>query len=235
MSNTNGAILWEKGNVSFIVTGLDKSSANEKTGAMLQSWILRNDVHPTEAVRQGKDSAICGDCPFRGNKGKGRGCYVNLIFGPNNIYKSLRRYSGDVSQIAGKVFRFGSYGDPAYVPVTVLKGVAKQVKKFTGYTHAWRKKFAQRHKQICMASVETLAGKREANAMGWRTFRVTSDLSTQQADEVICPASNEAGKKLTCAQCGLCNGNWSGKKKNVVIKAHGSPVSAGKHALQIAE
>ena len=63
-------------------------SGNRKTGSMVQSWIIRDDVHPVVASRTGADSAICGDCPHRGqydtdgNRIAGtRTCYVMLTPG----------------------------------------------------------------------------------------------------------------------------------------------------------
>lgn len=236
-NNPNGVVLWEDETIAFIATGIKKGSANDKTGAMVQGWILRKDMHPADAVKTGADDAICGNCPLRGKNGKERGCYVNYVFGPAAIYKTLaaKKYTGKESGIRGKVFRFGAYGDPYFVPVEVLERVAGQTKKHTGYTHQWRESDAGPYAKYLMASVENLADKAEANAQGWRAFRVTSDLDTKTADEVICPASEEMGKKTDCATCGLCNGNFNGKKKNVVIMAHGSKVAAGKVAKRIAE
>ena len=37
---------------------------------------------------------------------------------------------------------------------------------------------------------------------------------------VICPASNEAGFKSNCADCGLCSGLMGKGKKDVVILEH---------------
>ena len=55
--NTNGRIIAESVSpydgapIVLIVTGFDKVSANDKTGSMLQSWILRTDVKPNEAFK----------------------------------------------------------------------------------------------------------------------------------------------------------------------------------------
>ena len=51
--------------IVVIVTGI-KGSRNTKTGNMVQTYILRPDMHPLEAVRTGADVSICGDCPARG-------------------------------------------------------------------------------------------------------------------------------------------------------------------------
>lgn len=41
-------------------------SRNGKTGNMIQTFIVRADQHPLEALSTGADSAICGDCALRG-------------------------------------------------------------------------------------------------------------------------------------------------------------------------
>jgi hypothetical protein len=38
-------------------------SKNGKTGNMVQTWILREDMHPLEARATKADRAYCGDCP----------------------------------------------------------------------------------------------------------------------------------------------------------------------------
>jgi hypothetical protein len=52
--------------IVVIATGFKRSSANPKTGDMLQTWILRRDVAPFAAIHNGADASICGDCPLRG-------------------------------------------------------------------------------------------------------------------------------------------------------------------------
>ena len=76
-----------------------------------------------------------------------------------------------------------------------------------------------------MASVESVDAKKQANAIGWRTFRIMRQdqwaKETLQPDEILCPASEEAGKRTTCENCQLCSGNAI-KAKNVAIYAHSS-------------
>jgi hypothetical protein len=81
-----------------IAVVLTLSSTNRKTGAMAQTWIIRADVDPITASREGADESICGDCAFRGTPdpdkasgwARGRGCYVNLLFRPTALYKTLQ-------------------------------------------------------------------------------------------------------------------------------------------------
>src|SRR3546814_5822354 len=78
--------------ISVMASGLAKASRNTKTGAMVQTYIIRTDVDPVTAVREGADASICGDCPHRGDgTGKGRSCYVTLIHGPSTVYKAYKR------------------------------------------------------------------------------------------------------------------------------------------------
>ena len=63
----------------LLATGVLTKSTNSKTGSMIQTFILRQDMKPIEAVNTGADVAICGDCPFRPIIAKQTGdasCYV---------------------------------------------------------------------------------------------------------------------------------------------------------------
>ena len=40
--------------------------------------------------------------------------------------------------------------------------------------------------------------------------------------EILCPASEEAGKKTSCIKCGLCAGTTTKSKKSIAIVAHGN-------------
>lgn len=94
--------------ILVILSGLAESSDNAKTGAMVQSWILCAAADPIGASRMRFDYSICGDCPLRGapaperTKGvaAGRGCYVNLLRGPQPIYNAWAR--GNMAQATPK-------------------------------------------------------------------------------------------------------------------------------------
>jgi hypothetical protein len=220
--NTNSMVFWQSPTIQLIISGLD-SSTNRKTGNMVQSYILRRDVSPIAALATNKDKSICGDCPLRGTtvKGKrvGRPCYVNVGQGPQATWKGQSNFAGKESSISGRTFRMGTYGDPAFVPISVWKKLLSNVIGWTGYTHQWRKSTSQGLKTLVMASVESVDTKNQANALGWRTFRVMRKNESLQTDEVLCPASEEAGRKTTCENCKLCSGT-SKKAKNIAIYAH---------------
>jgi len=106
-----------------IVLLMSKRTKNVKTGSVYQTWILRQDIAPLDAVWSGEDFSVCGDCPLRGLYGKDRGCYVLVGQAPTNIWHSWKAGNypmADLTQVArGKVVRMGSYGDPAMVPLEV--------------------------------------------------------------------------------------------------------------------
>lgn len=244
--NPNGAIVWRGASLIdgaplvVIATGLESDSTNRKTGGMVQTYILRSDIEPTEAVRTGADASICGACPHRGQPlepgqvsgpHKARTCYVNVGQGPLGVYRAFKRgayrdltapESDDTlpALCAGKLVRLGTYGDPAAVPTVLWHFLTVRAAGRTGYTHQWRT-CDQRLRQLCMASADSVADAVDAHAAGWRTFRVAMPCDAPRVQgEAVCPASAEAGKKLTCAQCLACNGA-SGRRGSIVIQAHG--------------
>jgi cytochrome c len=73
-----------------------------------------------------------------------------------------------------------------------------------------------------MASVTTEPDALVARLEGWRTFRVAMPGDKPKHErEAVCPASAEAGKKLTCELCLACHGTAKGVKGSIVIQAHG--------------
>lgn len=213
--------------IVVIATGTGRRSKNAKTGDMLQTYILRADMQPTDAVKTGNDSSICGACPHRGNgDGSGRTCYVNVGQGPLQVWRAWQRGSypvaTDIAALGAKrVVRLGSYGDPAAVPVNIWEQLTRDCVAHTGYTHQWNTAAGKPLRKLCMASADSVSEANTAWADGWRTFRVA--LPSHEAKvkgEVSCPASAEAGKKLQCAQCRACSGA-DGRRGSIVIRAHG--------------
>lgn len=205
---------------SPIVAIVTDDSRNAKTGNVLQVYILDQRAEPVQAVRQGLDASICGACPLRSGP---RTCYVNLAWAPTNIYRKWKagEYVEAPKPATGRVVRLGAYGDPAAVPLACWRAFLAGARGWLGYTHQWRT--AVELKALCMASVDSAAEANEARAAGWRTFRVRTPgeaLSTTPR-EVVCPASDEAGKRLTCERCRLCDGGARSKAPHVAIYAHG--------------
>ena len=54
--------------IAVIVNRVLGNATNAKTGAMAQSFIIRTDMKPNDAVKTGQDHAICGMCPYAGTR-----------------------------------------------------------------------------------------------------------------------------------------------------------------------
>ena len=208
------------------------TTGNRKTGGVVQTYILREDIDPRDASKGGEDASICGTCPHRGETttdparkiAKGRTCYVNLGQGvliawrafQRGVYPAAMRERERAAIGAGRVVRLGTYGDPAAVPEHVWTDLLRDAASWTAYTHAsgWRP-------DLAMQSADTYAEAQAAWAKGQRTFRVVQgvdDIDT--ANEVLCPASKEAGARTTCAACKLCGGTSTASPKSIAIPMH---------------
>jgi hypothetical protein len=214
-----------------IIAVATMKSNNAKTGNMVQVWILRKDLSPTDAIHSGEDASICGTCPHRGiivdGKNKQRSCYVRVFHGPTSVWKSFHKgnyvpleLEDMPTAFAGRFVRLGAYGDPGALPREVIEWTLLESSGWTGYTHAWK-----RRADIapwCMASCDTARDEAQARLLGFRCFRVTADvLPTITKKHFICPASEEGGHKLQCFECGACNGKETGRKSHVQIAVHG--------------
>lgn len=247
MTKPNGIILYEGPSaidgapIVVIVTGIASRSTNRKTGGMLQSYIMRSDVEPTAAIRQGSDVSVCGSCPHRSKASGGKGtCYVNIGQGPLTVFRAYKRgrypsVDGEADLwiapnewlplLRGRAFRIGTYGDPAAVPDAgaFWQRWTQYAPLRTGYTHRWRDVGASL-RGLCMASVDSQSEAWEAREAGWSTFRVAPHGDSMRlVGEAQCPASEEAGKRVQCEGCPLaCDGTRDGKVWGRVIQAHGA-------------
>lgn len=222
-----------------IVVILVGKTKNRKTGDMVQSYILRSDMNPTDALKTGDDESICGDCPHRGiatgTGVKGRSCYVTVFQGPYAVYSAYKRGAYPkfskkkaMAMLGDRMLRLGTYGDPAAVPINVWDSLVKIAKSHTGYTHQWKDKSNAEYRRLCMASVDNELDIPLAKGMGYRYFRVRSKYDPVLPNEIQCPASEEMGKRLDCSRCGAC---WGAKPigpqpVNVTIIAHGSKATS---------
>ena len=222
-------------------------SSNQKTGGMVQTWILHADLDPISANRWGNDRAICGECihkgtekslfEFRGTAAQ-RSCYV-LLLGPQSIYKTY--VAGNYKTARpdkldklgrGRIIRVGSYGDPAAVPADIWRNLLKNSAGWTGYSHqllnadktSLNNQFLD-YSDFCMLSADNMEQARLAWAQELRTYRTVE--SVQQIDtqnEILCPASEQAGKVTTCEKCKLCSGSKGKARfaKSIAIPVHGA-------------
>ena len=63
--NKNTVCLYDQDNIIVLLSGLKTPSRNIKTGPMLQTCIIRSNMHPAEALKPGQDDLICGSCIHR--------------------------------------------------------------------------------------------------------------------------------------------------------------------------
>ncbi len=80
--------------IVVIINKINTASANDKTGALVQSFIIRSDVDPVTALKTGDDASICGDCIHRPITAKESGqapCYVNVGRSVLAVYKAHLR------------------------------------------------------------------------------------------------------------------------------------------------
>jgi hypothetical protein len=241
-----GIVLWKGKSlldgkrIMVVATGVysEKATTNRKTGNMIQTYILRRDIHPMLARRMGEDFSVCGDCMHREQST----CYVNLCHGPIAVYNAYHDGSykdfelEDMELFRNRNIRIGSYGDPAAVPFEVWENLTSVASGWAGYTHQW-KKCDQRLSQICMASVDSIerynVEYEKAQEMGWRTFRVREKLENELApNEFVCPASNERGHITDCAKCKACSGHSSKAVKSPVIMLHADSPELGMWRLK---
>jgi hypothetical protein len=242
MPNTNSLIVYEGPStidgapIIVVLTGLDQSSENAKTGDLVQSFIIRSDVAPTDALKTGDDASVCGLCPHRplivamlAKAGiTSSPCYVNVGKSVLSVYRAYRRGSyaraTSVAQVSavlkGRKLRLGTYGDPAAAPVALWALLVSLSAGHVGYTHQWQALGfdARAWSPLVMASADSADEARQATALGMRYFRVSIGVDKQPL-EVTCPASTEGGRKAQCSDCLLCAGT-SKQARSVVIADH---------------
>lgn len=238
MTKPSGYILYEgdslldgKPIVAIALTG----SSNSKTGKMVQILYIRTDVDPISANKNGEDYSICGDCKLRGKPhdrddratADERGCYVMLL----SILSIWKTYKAGkypriktvdfVEMTKDRTVRLGMYGDPACVPKRNNKLWIKNAKAHTAYSHQATTVGADYDPSVCMRSADTVEEAKVAWAKGERTFRVGHLTSMVKDKEILCPASEEAGRRTTCDKCKLCSG-MTINAKSILIPAHGT-------------
>lgn len=223
MTKPNGTIVWEGASlldgqpIALLLTGLATPSKNIKTGDMIQSYIIRQDIAPITAVVEGEDSSVCGNCPLRRSV-----CYVDL----RPVNSVWRKYSEGgyphinnsiKASLSGRLLRVSTYGDATAVPFEVWEDLMNYCQFGTGYTHQWRD-CDQRWRSYLMASVESAELAEEARSLGWRTFRVALADELPGKGEIFC--RNHEDSSITCDACGLCNGARV-KSPSIINPVHG--------------
>ena len=227
-----------------IVALAQSDSTNKKTGNMIQTFILDATVDPLTASRTGKDESICGSCPHRGtpnNNEKGqatnRTCYVTLAHAPLSKYKAYKKgvygtTTATLKEIAAfgslQGVRLGTYGDPCAIDNDIWKALTSKALYSTAYTHAAINPMPE----SIMTSTDNLKQSVDAWGRNERTFRVISSIDQlYKRREILCPASEEMGKRATCSTCKLCSGSKI-SAKSIAIVAHGTSKRKAKELVQ---
>lgn len=203
----------------LVFTCMIKPSSNEKTGEMIQTYLIDK-----ESINEPKVfGAKCSDCPIKTE------CYVNkdklsvrsalkrLIAGENTSYK-WSTIGEMLPRLKGRSLRWGTYGDPSAIPLSDLKRICSVLKSWTGYTHYFHE-IDQGYSAYLMASCESVALELLAQSLGYRTYRVLLDEDDTLEildDSIQCPNYTRG---LTCLECGLCNGQAT-KAKSIYVYQH---------------
>lgn len=223
-------------------------SENSKTGNMVQLWILPAKKNPLRAIHDNDNGGPCGNCALQGivawAKAKGlsvnqggrkpknadlhmedRVCYVNLGQAPESIWKAWKR--GKYPELrpehrplfADRELRGGAYGDPAGIPVGILRKLVHWSAGHTAYTHQMADIGSRRNSvaNLCMVSCDNLQQDRYWKEQGYRTFTVLGPNDTPPVESVECPYYTRG---VQCQQCMLCAGT-SKQAKSVYARAHG--------------
>jgi hypothetical protein len=233
MPSSRGFILYRGPSMldgSPIVVVATMKTANPKTGDMVQTFILVDEMTPIEASKQGKDTANCGNCRLRWNLDGP--CYVNLGQAPTSVYKAFERgiypvYDAELHSqyFTSRYLRMGAYGDPAAVPVEVWEHIISITQGRTGYTHQiMHKGFNKQFIGICQISADSPKQALKYQAMGAKTFRVAKEGDGLLEGEIQCPADTHGTQ---CKDCLLCDGTQA----NVAVLVHGSRASRFKSTI----
>ena len=229
-------IIWEgKSRIdgASIVVIATIHSTNSKTGDAVQTTIIRSDVNPVTTRYTGEDYSVCGDCVHR--HFKDGDCYVQLYQGPRAVFEKYSRggyncpkHIAEVEyELTHKHIRLGAYGDPCAVPYEVWESlIAQGTRSWSGFTHQWRNPENQEYRKLLMASCDSAQDVLDAEALGWRSYRVKYD----HADDhllahlpvVTCLYDTQG---LKCVDCGICDGTRAEdrtRRAHVQNMAHGA-------------
>jgi len=222
MKNETGYILYRgmTNGKSFVAIATLESS-NVKTGNMVQIWFLLEHTSPIDGVKSGLDaSTICKDCPFA----SGNGCYVEIGRAPSMVWKKFKAcgYSelnpSDYSRVfSGRKIRFGAYGNPSLLPISIVKAIASVSSGYTGYFHDWKSNpYASEYAKYFMASTETESSYRLAMSLNYRVFHA-SPVKPEGMQECL-----NTLQDTTCIKCNLCNGLTKSRAPSIWINPHGA-------------
>ncbi len=129
----------------------------------------------------------------------------------------------------GASVRFGAYGNPSMLPLSLVSDIVDRCYSHTGYMHDWNimpVDLAKAYGRFFMASTEP-SNITYAQNLGLRTFTVVPEAPSDRSLGIECLADKSG---LQCIDCGLCDGNSRSVSRSVPlpsvwIKAHGYQTS----------
>jgi hypothetical protein len=217
------------GEAYVVATGLTRPSANRKVGPSVQIWILpvemlTNKFSQQHVCKLGETGTGCSLLPKEvGGQG---GCYVAKM--PlYNLVKACKEkrvpiWNGETEIFRNKFVRFGAWGEPVLIPLTIVERLIGVASGHTGYTHLWGLREYQAYRNYYMASVHTPQDAQRAHSMGWRYFSSSRQLIDPQqfpTKTVQCPYDSSG---LQCVDCRLCGGTATKQVYSIQIAAHGT-------------
>lgn len=225
----NSVKIWEGDKIFAALTGLTTDSKNTKTGNMLGVSILPATEKPSDSIKHKADGPQCGGCSLAAATPGPWSCYVNPVslnaVWTATVRKKVSKMVSKFLELNRTPIRVGTYGDPAFLPLRLLKKLVSG-RKWTGYTHQWET-CSPEYSQYLMASIDRTNSKSAAIAMGYRTYRILGEADTLAEDEIMCPHP-----AVQCADCRLCSGNGI-KAKNIAVRISGPPNKAASYESTI--
>jgi hypothetical protein len=216
----NSLKIWEdtQRNIYAALYCLERSSANSKTGDMVQLAILPIDNKPTQAIKN-KQLPNCSDCALIST------CYVNTV-SLNAVYEqTIGQAVSAVPKQLRQAIRLGSWGDPGLLPLDLLQQLSRAAGAHTGYTHLWQDIPAE-YGAVLMASIDHLTAKQQGLTVdqlkqlawdkGYRTYSILQPGEQHSAQERPCLY---VSNNTQCRYCKLCNG--AGSKRSIAAPLHG--------------
>jgi hypothetical protein len=239
-TDCNGVVIYRGSKYVCVATGLMSPSKNEKTGPMVQVYIIPSEVLPSTAIKTGQDAIVCFNCKHRGTT-----CYVNVGQGVDMVYRTFEKgsYPDLPSEngvptntelwkglFEGSSIRFGAYGEPVRIPLQIVSFLTEICGgRITGYTHQWER-FPE-YKKFFMASVDTPDEYVKAKGLGWRTFRVSPTWEEKDTNETFCKFNLDGTQ---CIDCLKCRGTME-NDKDIFVKVHGMKYKTNSFVENMAE
>lgn len=232
-------VIYTKGDNIFVISKGKTSNKKISDGKKLvQTYTFSKSQYELATTSKGfgmkkffaLDKSNCLDCKFSGNQGEG-GCYTHKFNQYVGFLSMLRSIKADqltplneskidaiLDMTLDTYVRFGTYGEPSLMSLSLVEAMTQNSSNWTGYTHQHNKRFAKGYKHFFMASTHTEEEASNRSEDGWRSF-IALEKGTD-AKAVSCPASSEAGFVSNCAKCSLCSGASGKGNKNVKILIH---------------